>query len=700
MMDYQFYPYFAVLAILGQIGLMAYLTWKRASIGGNRLILISVAVIGWLVFNTLELIDFDPARKFLWTRFSYLFVVSIPVLWLGFAWEFGGYAERLSVRRYAWLWIIPLLGFVAVWTNDSHHWVWREVYFRQIGSFQTLKVTYNWMFWMILAYSYALMVGGAYVILHTSWLNLGLYRWQAGWMTTGVVLVLGFNLLYVSKWIPWLQKDYSPVVMAVAAILFAFGLTDYRLIDLAPLARSTLFENLSDGILMVSQNGLVGDINPAARRLLDLQDRKLIGSQISTVLEAFPGILEGIRLAGDRPLDIQLRSAPPYFLQLHVAAIQDRGKRPQGRLIQLRDVTQRKLIEAREEDDRRLAEALRDTAEALSRITDLDQLLERILNNLGKVVAYDNANIMLIEGDDARVMRAHDKDGVVVPESQHLTGLRVSQVYSMAQLVQTRQPYVIPDVDQDPHWVRFPETAWIRSYAGAPIVLGETVIGVINLDSRQAGFYGAAVIGRLTAFASQAAVALQNSRLVMRLEELARTDGLTGLLNRRYFFTMAGREISCSIRYGCTITVLMIDLDHFKLVNDRFGHLAGDLVLQTVAEICRRSLRSVDLVGRYGGEEIVVLLPETPLPMAIKVAERLRVDLEETEIQTENGPIRITASLGVAQFSPDCGTLEELLERADRALYSAKRAGRNCVCAFGEGPAIDSNRPASLNAQE
>ena len=123
----------------------------------------------------------------------------------------------------------------------------------------------------------------------------------------------------------------------------------------------------------------------------------------------------------------------------------------------------------------------------------------------------------------------------------------------------------------------------------------------------------------------------------------------------------------------------MLDIDHFKRVNDTYGHPIGDLVLQNVARLCQNSLREVDSFGRYGGEEFVALLPQTNCEQAFATAERLRRSIAEGDIQSEAGVIRCTVSVGVATFNRNCKSLEELLERADQALYHAKRAGRNRV---------------------
>ena len=162
-------------------------------------------------------------------------------------------------------------------------------------------------------------------------------------------------------------------------------------------------------------------------------------------------------------------------------------------------------------------------------------------------------------------------------------------------------------------------------------------------------------------------------------EQLARIDPLTGLLNRRAFFEASEVEIRRVLRYRQPLSVIAIDLDHFKSINDSYGHGAGDSVLIDFAHVVSQQLRGVDLVARLGGEEFVVLLPDSDTQGALRVAERLRLALADSGPQVGEGVLHYTASFGVAGLDPGQSSLEELLERADTALYAAKRQGRNRV---------------------
>jgi diguanylate cyclase (GGDEF)-like protein len=171
-----------------------------------------------------------------------------------------------------------------------------------------------------------------------------------------------------------------------------------------------------------------------------------------------------------------------------------------------------------------------------------------------------------------------------------------------------------------------------------------------------------------------------------KLQLLAITDPLTGIFNRRYFFDMAEREFQRTCRSGEPLSVILVDVDRFKRVNDTFGHSIGDVVLQNLTRFCRESIRTYDVMARYGGEEFVILLPKTGSEEACQVAERLRSSVAEGAMSSETEPGTITISLGVASLDQsDVVKFDQLLDRADVALYTAKRNNRNCVCLWSTG---------------
>jgi diguanylate cyclase (GGDEF)-like protein len=171
-------------------------------------------------------------------------------------------------------------------------------------------------------------------------------------------------------------------------------------------------------------------------------------------------------------------------------------------------------------------------------------------------------------------------------------------------------------------------------------------------------------------------------QLYQEVKRLANQDVLTGCFNRRYFMELAAQEIQRSMRYKRPLSLLMVDIDHFKNVNDRYGHQIGDQVLCNLVLLCQKQLRTIDTLGRYGGEEFVVLMPETASEGAMVASVRLLEKIAEMKINTSAGSLSITVSMGLACLDlgfDETNTLDTLIQCADKALYAAKDAGRNRV---------------------
>jgi diguanylate cyclase (GGDEF)-like protein len=241
------------------------------------------------------------------------------------------------------------------------------------------------------------------------------------------------------------------------------------------------------------------------------------------------------------------------------------------------------------------------------------------------------------------------------------------------------QPVVVEELARDARFMATASEAWFHSIVAVPLMIEGRVAAVLGLGRADEPNLGQDDYWTLTRLAAHAAVALDRAYLHQELDRLARTDGLTGLLNRRSLEEALQHELSRAQRYGSSLSLLMLDVDHFKQFNDRHGHPLGDKLLRQVAEVIRTTVREADLPARYGGEEFVVILPETELEAAMSVGERIRQGV--AALGGEEGrsqPLgHLSVSIGVASFPCPCPTPEELVKQADAALYEAKQRGRN-----------------------
>jgi diguanylate cyclase (GGDEF)-like protein len=321
------------------------------------------------------------------------------------------------------------------------------------------------------------------------------------------------------------------------------------------------------------------------------------------------------------------------------------------------------------------SETLRKAGAAVTEILETDETVDRILEQLKQVVPYDTASVQLLDGNELEVIGG---SGFADPKA--VIGIRfaVPGDNPNTRVIETEKPYLLPEVGDVYDAFKKPPHDHIHSWLGVPLIFQKRVIGLLAIDSATPNQFTQENITLAAVFADQVSVALENSRIYERAQNQAITDPLTGVYNRRGLFQVGEFELLRARRADRPISILMLDIDHFKRVNDHYGHATGDQTLRGLTERCRTASRSVDLIGRYGGEEFVILLPESNLESARVVAERLRQSIMKEPFTTDAGPLRITTSIGVAEAT-SLDTLSALIERADVALYEAKSAGRNCV---------------------
>jgi len=222
----------------------------------------------------------------------------------------------------------------------------------------------------------------------------------------------------------------------------------------------------------------------------------------------------------------------------------------------------------------------------------------------------------------------------------------------------------------------------IKSLISTPLIVGEKTLGILRVDSTVAHQFSTDDLRFLRTISDLTSIAIENAQLYEHLETMAIKDGLTGLFLRRHMMERLQEEISREMRRGEELSFLMIDLDHFKKYNDNFGHMAGDIVLKTISQALEEHFNHPgELVCRYGGEEFCVFLPDCPKLKAVQLANEFRKKIEGREIILRRQKTRVTVSIGVAAFPKDAPGRDELIFKADEALYQAKENGRNKVCA-------------------
>lgn len=315
-------------------------------------------------------------------------------------------------------------------------------------------------------------------------------------------------------------------------------------------------------------------------------------------------------------------------------------------------------------------------SKTLSLSHQLDDLFKGTMEMLGNTLGIDEYCLMLLEGEDLIIKVAHGFSEDIAKIRFHLDEGITGKVASSGKAV------LIQDVSKEKDFLYYKGLKRdIGSFLSVPIVTGGNVIGVLNTHRPKKNAFKKEDLDFFAAVSEHVAVAIEKARLFEKTKEDAAKDELTQLYNRRFFFEKLGKEMKRSKRYKKVFSIVMLDIDYFKVYNDLYGHLQGDSALRQTARVIQQNLRGEDIVARFGGEEFILLLPEIGREGAVTVAEKVRSCIaEEKNIGEELLPGgKLTASLGVASYPEDGEEGLQLIDVADKALYMSKSKGRNMV---------------------
>ncbi|HZD31645.1 MAG TPA: sensor domain-containing diguanylate cyclase, partial [Candidatus Angelobacter sp.] len=339
------------------------------------------------------------------------------------------------------------------------------------------------------------------------------------------------------------------------------------------------------------------------------------------------------------------------------------------------------------DNDRQLYELklFHDVAKALTSTLDLDTILQTIME---KMAAYfEPATWVFFMIDESSGEAYHAAS--VGKAAEGLASLRLTDGSALTEwVIQRGEVLVIENVNADPSIDPDSRADWFEGSCPVvcvPVMTGGKVLGVIELVNVDMSVYTRSQM-LLQTLADYAAIAIENARAVHRIQELSITDDCTGLYNARHLFTVIGEELHRSARFGYEFTLVFLDLDHFKRVNDKYGHIVGSQLLAQVGECLRESLRLVDAAFRYGGDEFAILLPQTTREDGLRVTRRIAKLLRGRQWRAgEDFRLALRASIGIAAYPADGTTPQELVQRADDMMYTVKQAGRDNIAVSGVG---------------
>ncbi len=319
-----------------------------------------------------------------------------------------------------------------------------------------------------------------------------------------------------------------------------------------------------------------------------------------------------------------------------------------------------------------------EVGKAISSVLDFRQLQNMILETVAKVISAEKGSLMLLD-DSEQILTI----GVAIGLSDEIAkDIRVEVGQSIVgYVVETGKPLFIKDVETDQTFMSIKKkNVQQGTLMCVPLIAKDKLLGALNVSKSTPNSFSDKDFELFSNLATQAAIAIENARLY----KYAVTDEMTKLYNHRYFQLRLDEELQRADRYENHVSLLLIDVDHFKQFNDTYGHPEGDRVLKTVAKLIEKSIREIDIAARYGGEEFVVICPEKNGEGSLVPAERIRSTIESYDFRIDGKQVPITISLGVSCYPDQARSKKELISKSDIALYYSKENGRNRASLFNQ----------------
>jgi diguanylate cyclase (GGDEF)-like protein len=306
----------------------------------------------------------------------------------------------------------------------------------------------------------------------------------------------------------------------------------------------------------------------------------------------------------------------------------------------------------------------------------IGEIVDFLVKKVTEIVGNFKCMISFITDKEIIVQSflGYEKDEVLLKRS-------LSEIKEIEKwLIEKKLPVVVDNKKAD---FRFKDTEdKTGSFVGVPFLKGQKVIGLLQMESEVEGAFSQEELRLLSIIANLGTLAIERTRLYEKTQALAIMDGLTETYLHRYFQERLRYDLERARLHHSCFSLVFIDIDYFKECNDKYGHLVGDLVLKNIAEILKKNIRKVDLLARYGGEEFAICVPETTKEGAFALGERIRKMVESQSFTIKNHRLLLTISVGVASYPEDATERQELINKADEALYQAKKTGRNRVCFY------------------
>lgn len=640
-----------LLPYLLSLGLTAWVGWKvlphNSTLAAHRFTDMCAFEALWTLGFIFQLVSKSLTGMLFWNNVQFIGAAAIPIIFLMFTLQYNYRGSLFQNFNPRYLYLIAAAMLVIIWTDPWTGWFRQNAHIVMDAPFSKLVFDNGVLFPVYTIYAFTFILLGSLVLVINWVMAPRIYRPQISLVSISVLIPWITSILTAGQWINVNLHQVMPLTFGISNLFFFVAQTRYKIFDLVPIARDVLIEKMKDAVVVLDATHRVIDLNPAAQRLINDSLVHLMGKPIQDILpDDAQEILHLFEKGQPKVVYTLHRDAQSQVFEIESTSLYNTPAENSGYLWIARDITEQKKNE---------------------------QILRRSIV-LTEATMNSTLNGIVVVDREFNIILANEPLQTIFSLPDHWT--EQAGIWSMDLLgQQISDPNLFysrfDELEKSPNQK---QTIQFELTNGRAI---EWTITPYQVDGVETGW--------LFSFRD----ITEYKKATDALREMANSDSLTGIANRGHFFQLAQQELTRSKRHRRPLALVLMDIDHFKLVNDSWGHQCGDQVLQTLAQTCRSQIRSFDTVGRYGGEEFIFLLPETDLTEAGRIAERLRLAIQSSSVERPHGAIKITVSMGVAGYIPDSTKLsfDELINAADRALYIAKDHGRNCV-AYSNGDVI------------
>ncbi len=684
-MDVQFSYIVIPTALAGLLGILSSgLLWKRRPAKGSiPLMLLFVSISIWSITYSLEVIFTNYATKVFWLKFEYFGIISVPVFWLLFCLRYVNIHKPKIVQFLLLFFIIPVITLVLAFTNSDHHLIWDKISLIDLYGLKLLQLDYGTWFWIHIFYSHSLYLSGMYFLFRYYFRIQKNLRFQARFIIMAGLIPGISNIFYLSSNHPLSIIDLTSLSFAVSGAIIIWILYYHRFLDIKPIARDTIIENMRDGIIVVDLKDRIVDINPAAEKIINHSFKDIIGQPAAQIL---PEISDWISLSKETKTPVKVlnigEGKNKKIFVLHLSPLSDADDQLIGHTIVFHNNTESQTLNRNLKDQADRLVVLYEIGKAITSTLEIDDLLDLIYTQLSQIISCDGyfVSIYLPEDHLLDIRILIDQGKCYAPEKASASeGLS-------SWIVKNRKPLLIQDLRKEINSlpvkpIMVGDKKLSRSWLGVPMQIDDDLIGLLAVASYQPNVFDEMDQLLLEQIAQQAALSIQNARIHEEVSRQAKLDSLTGVFNHNHFIEQLYEDAESALTTLTPLSLIMLDIDHFKLYNDTYGHVVGDQVLILTVQAIQSHIKKTDAVGRWGGEEFGMILPNTTISQAKMVADRIRHTLSELPLfNVEGKPIpKPTISQGIATLPDHTSDADELVIIADRALYQAKNKGRDQV---------------------